>query len=712
MQQNAVKQGLPQDASQKATVTHGRAEASTLGGQPSSASLVALDKTAVLDQVYEDYCRLRDSGESVDPIEFASRYSQYQRSIMMMLDVHQFIERNPDLLNEAPEEEWPQLGEDYLGFELLDELGEGTFARVFLAAEKDLGNRLVAVKIAADNEDEAQTIARLRHRNIVPVHSVRPDPRNNRTLICMPYMGRATLCDLLDRIVESGVPQSAQEVLSKVLQTDERFPVTELTEVDTPPVKSYIRYVLWLGAALADALAETHKSNICHGDLKPSNVLLVGTGRPMLVDFNLSLDMGDASRLGGTLPYIAPEQLQALVAVRNGQTGQRLDAHCDLFSLGAILYELLTGQLPFGHPKTDGLFSSVAADVLASRRAGVRPIRELNPKIDRRTAEIVERCLRFEPDDRPESAEELARELRRAAAPLARAMAWAVANRKLVTATLTGFVLLSATSGVAWYNRPSSAVRDYRAAVALYETGDLQHALPLIDRAVDADSNYVDAVFLRGRIKQSSNEYRNAITDFQSIADLDKSGRSNACAAYCFANLKQYDNAVAESHQAIQRGYKSARLYSNLAYCLARSANWDDAIESATDAIAIDDESQTAYYVRACALLSKIRANPTPLVEQAAADIQRAIELGPRSKELFFEAACIEYVRVKVNPQHVSLAPMYLADAVQMGMQLEVIHRHPWFKDVELPLLTNVTQLTPRTAEFVADPLSASSALR
>ena len=75
--------------------------------------------------------------------------------------------------------------------------------------------RLVAVKIAKDSGDEAQLIARLAgHRNIVPVHSVRTDPHSNRTLICMPYVGRATLCDLLDEVIEGGVPRKAGDVLA------------------------------------------------------------------------------------------------------------------------------------------------------------------------------------------------------------------------------------------------------------------------------------------------------------------------------------------------------------------------------------------------------------------------------------------------------------------------------------------------------------------
>src|SRR6185312_1750904 len=111
---------------------------------------------------------------------------------------------------------------------------------------------------------------------------------------------------------------------------------------------SYVEAVLWLGEQIADGLAHAHERGILHRDLKPANVLLTDDGRPMLLDFNLAEDVkarGGAERasVGGTLPYMAPEHIEAF-----SKTGPwTLDGRCDLFSLGVILYELLTGRHPY-----------------------------------------------------------------------------------------------------------------------------------------------------------------------------------------------------------------------------------------------------------------------------------------------------------------------------------------------------------------------------
>src|SRR5207249_109242 len=110
---------------------------------------------------------------------------------------------------------------------------------------------------------------------------------------------------------------------------------------------SYVEAVLWIGARLADGLAHAHDRGVIHRDLKPANILLTDDGQPMLLDFNLSDDarlQGSpaAAGMGGTLPYMSPEQLRAFV-----DRTRSLDARTDLYALGVILYELLTRKHPF-----------------------------------------------------------------------------------------------------------------------------------------------------------------------------------------------------------------------------------------------------------------------------------------------------------------------------------------------------------------------------
>src|SRR5207244_4052369 len=91
---------------------------------------------------------------------------------------------------------------------------------------------------------------------------------------------------------------------------------------------------------LAGALAFLHQRGICHRDLKPSNILLSPSGQPLLLDFNLSADGRlPPGRLGGTLPYMAPEQVRAMADSKQPAPG----APADVFALGVIAYEILTG---------------------------------------------------------------------------------------------------------------------------------------------------------------------------------------------------------------------------------------------------------------------------------------------------------------------------------------------------------------------------------
>src|SRR4030095_5789982 len=107
--------------------------------------------------------------------------------------------------------------------------------------------------------------------------------------------------------------------------------------------RTYARAIAWWGARLAEALAHAHERGVLHRDIKPSNVLVTADGLPMLLDFNLAHDpraeADDATevRLGGTLAYMAPEHLEAMIA---GQ-GDRIDHRSDLYALGKVLVEAL-----------------------------------------------------------------------------------------------------------------------------------------------------------------------------------------------------------------------------------------------------------------------------------------------------------------------------------------------------------------------------------
>jgi hypothetical protein len=279
---------------------------------------VKLQKSMILGLACEEYFRRNEQGETVDRQEFCQEFPAHQQSVARLLSVYDYLKQH-DLLpaRDATIVDWPEPGETVAGYELLDGLGLGAFARVYLAAEPAVANRRVAVKVSVEGAAEAEILGKLSHANIVPIYSVRQDDQQRWTLICMPYRGQATLDDVIGQLFCSphARPHRGRELL-EAIETINRFgePV-EPTPADPLFSRySYVEAAVHLVAQLADALGYTHTKGICHRDLKPSNVLLGPDGRPMLLDFNLSQDRAVTERrLGGTLPYMAPEQLEATV---------------------------------------------------------------------------------------------------------------------------------------------------------------------------------------------------------------------------------------------------------------------------------------------------------------------------------------------------------------------------------------------------------------
>jgi tetratricopeptide (TPR) repeat protein len=174
---------------------------------------------------------------------------------------------------------------------------------------------------------------------------------------------------------------------------------------------SYVQAVLWMACRLADGLAHAHERGILHRDLKPANILLTDEGQPMLLDFNLSEDTkrhpnAPAAQAGGTLPYMAPEHLKAF------QGDERpVDARSDLYSLGVILYELLTRRPPF--PIHEGPVEEVLERMIADRLPPPPPVRRWNPAVPPAAESIIRHCLEPDPGRRYQSAADLRDDLQR-----------------------------------------------------------------------------------------------------------------------------------------------------------------------------------------------------------------------------------------------------------------------------------------------------------
>ena len=166
-----------------------------------------------------------------------------------------------------------------------------------------------------------------------------------------------------------------------------------------------MRAAVWIVARLAEGLDHAHSRGLLHRDLKPANILLAADGTPMLLDFNLAAvsqpppaegQIGRAM-LGGTLPYMAPEHLDAFDP-RGTTPADAVDERADIYALGLILFELLTGAHPFPTPApTPGSApTDIIRPMIEARRQPPSP-RARCPQVPWSLDALVNKCLAFDP---------------------------------------------------------------------------------------------------------------------------------------------------------------------------------------------------------------------------------------------------------------------------------------------------------------------------
>jgi eukaryotic-like serine/threonine-protein kinase len=252
-------------------------------------------------------------------------------------------------------------------YEILDTVGTGAFSRVVRAHDPFIG-RIVAIKIfpaeiargAARDRffQEARVIGQISHPAVLALHDMGIEETTQTPYLVMEFVDGQPL----DRILEKGaVP----------------FP----------------RACAWAGD-IAVALAVAHRKGVIHGDVKPANILITGEGRVKLSDFGMARVFHRHSGTGqllGTPAYWCPEQIM----------GRPQDARSDIFSLGGVLYEMLTGQSPF-HAES---IQAVCTRVLSSTPL---PPSQTNSSVPQALDEVVAKCLVKDPAFRPASGDALA----------------------------------------------------------------------------------------------------------------------------------------------------------------------------------------------------------------------------------------------------------------------------------------------------------------
>jgi serine/threonine protein kinase/Tfp pilus assembly protein PilF len=395
----------------------------------------------VASLLFEDYCQRRNHGARPDSAEYEQRFPDHKDSLAS-------LSRHHDLLRSLGGSgsagslllALPSVGDVVFGFRLCRELGRGSFACVFLAEQIGLAGRPVVVKVSAIEGDEPQTLAQLQHTNIVPIYSVHEDAAAALRVVCMPYFGGSSLSRVLEAVwAETELPAGGMELVQALAVVSgpgrARPAPSEGGRIsnpssDTPPTPPqsdtsplallgrlpYERAAAWIVLQLAEALQHAHQRGVHHRDIKPSNVLLGSDGEPMLLDFNLSQNFNSAqaqvaATLGGTVAYMAPEHLRAL-AGRDPALARLVDERADIYGLGMVLYEMLTGRRPFDQ---SGSYSPMPAliEAMAVERGRAAPsLRERRPDVSWTLESIARQCLAPDPAQRYQRADHLAEDLR------------------------------------------------------------------------------------------------------------------------------------------------------------------------------------------------------------------------------------------------------------------------------------------------------------
>ncbi len=424
-------------------------ELSEPSGGPSNADLAdllgrwptdATQDSDVAGLLFQDFRNRSVRGEPISRAEYEQDFPEHRDSLENLLR-RQDLLRSVTSISEpsVPTLALPKIGDELFGYRLREQLGQGAFARVFLAEQSELADRRVALKTSDLSGSEPQTLAQLQHTNIVPIYSVHEDVSAGIRAVCMPYFGGASLSQVLHAVWKKTChPTSGAEIVEALADFDPRraggvSPPVDSAESETnhssqtggltPPARLKISRLnfpgacAWIIARLADGLQHAHDRGVLHRDIKPGNILLGADGTPMLLDFNLSHDENQShaqveAALGGTVAYMAPEHLRAL-SRRTKELVAQVDERSDLYGLGMVLFEMITGHNPFENSVSYAPIPILVEAMATERSRSIPSLRQFREDVPWGLESIVRKCLQPDATTRYQHASELAEDLDR-----------------------------------------------------------------------------------------------------------------------------------------------------------------------------------------------------------------------------------------------------------------------------------------------------------
>jgi serine/threonine protein kinase/Tfp pilus assembly protein PilF len=512
-------------------------------------------------------------------------------------------------------------------YEILEEIGRGGMGVIYRARQR-YSRRIVAVKrILAHQvnlhetlvrfQREAEAVASLDHPNILPIYEI-SESEEGLPFFSMKYATGGSLRAAAPTLREK--PRECVRVMVKV----------------------------------ARGIAYAHSKGVLHRDLQPGNILLDKNGEPMVSDFGLAKWLNESSDLTRTLQtlgtpgYIAPEQAECRAS--------DVTSAADIYSLGAILFYLVTGRPPF-----------VGANVLhvihqAAATSAPR-LRSLAPSLDRDLETIVARCLEREPETRYRTALELADDLQRwlegqpvmarRVSPPVQAWRWSKRNPKLSAATAAAFCSALAATFLFFSHAGLSSVPALAATATAFCSAI---AIPFLffsrktTRSPAPPEKSIAVLPFENLSEEKQNEYfadgvqDQILTDLAQIADLKVISRTSVMQykspASAGRNLREIGRELGVAHVlegSVQRAGNKVRVNAELIDARTDAHLWAQTYDrNLADVFAIQSEIATAI---ADQLQAKLSPNEKKAIERPPTTDLAAFDLYSRAKSLLLTAS-------------------------------------------------------------------------